>query len=367
MNTVHDFTEIRDQQQAAQVWSQVEPMMVQGLVNHSTPNVDGTLSFHRRALFAMVAAGYHHIRYIQNGTGILGIARSAGYEEHWWFIGSLLNCSYEPPCTPEQLRAMLVDIPCISDPYIHPRMITACQLVAAESGCEFDVPASLDQYVEAAPKKYRSEWNRLMRKAGGYFRSGSQLHSDALTAADQLIDGYCQHWSAKSDSYSDEAAIMRQTLEAFREARPRHWAALVIRDPSGKPVAVNFAWIKQVDGVKTVYDTMCIRDTSDLYKPFSVGVVAILMNIKQAIDLGCQRYSLAGGDQAYKKQFSYGAYTPQQVLNCISEIDIVTGEGEGYFKGEWTGPDNPVLLSQEKIDYIHEQYPFTVPGADEEE
>lgn len=343
-------------------WHIMEPKMAHAVTRYSDPMVvDWSIRFHLRALTAMVAAGFFHVRYIMVDDAIVPVARSAGLEEHWWFIGSLLNCSFEPPCTPRQLPYALAHIPALADPYIHPRMLSSCQTVPSDEGCEFDVPATLEHYVQAAPKKYRSEWGRLMRKAEAAGITWSNPSARlALAEADKLIDQYAAHWQGRNDSYSDESQMMRHTLEAFREANPTQWISLVIADRMGQTLAVNFAWIKR--GV--IYDTMCIREVSDYTRPFSVGVLAILYNIQTAILYKAARYSLAAGDQSYKKQFSYGVPTPAANLICLSDIDVVQNSYPGYYNGRWVTEENPVQLTPAQIGYIHEQYPFTLESQE---
>lgn len=357
--TTHTFdVMLADETDALAFWNIVETRMAAAVALHSDPSsVESDLQFHRRALLAMVAAGFHHMRYIQVDTGMFPIARSGGYEEHWWTVGSLLNCSFEPPCTPEQLVQALAHVPALADPYIHPRMLTACQLTPSEEGCEFDVPTSIDQYIQQAPKKQRSEWGRLLRKAmaAGITpeRPGSTL---TLAAADSLIEQYAAYWADRNDSYSDESQMMRQTLKAFAEADPRHWLGVVINDAQGVPVAVNLAWIKQ----GTVFDTICIRDVREDLRPYSLGVLAILYNLTACSELGLSRYSLASGDQQYKRQFNYEKPTEQQHLTCLSDIDIVLKNYPGYYHGQWVTADQPVELDADVVAYIHDQYPFTL-------
>lgn len=342
------------------VWAMVEPMMVQAVRKHSDPAViDGDIEFHKNSLIAMIDGGYHTVRYIQVDDGVFPIACSQGVEEHWYSIGGLMNCSFEPPCTPEQFRRALAHVPALGDLHIHPRMFADCTTLPLDdcSGV-FKLPMTFDQYVEQAPKKVRGEWRRIMRKADeNGIRIERRPASQIIEIARQLMPGYKAYWADKHDGYSDETAIMEATLNTFAAAESTHWKGFVIYH-GDKPVAVNLAWRKR----DMVYDTICIRDTSDELRPFSIGILAVLYNIQLAIlmqpFIGRRlTYSLAGGDQAYKKQFCYDAQ-PAVYLPCISEIDLYQGATPGYYYGEWITESTAPKLESWQIDNLLSLYPF---------
>lgn len=351
------------------IWSQVLPYMGPAVAKHGDPSsVDSQLEFHRQSLIAMLRAGYHTLRYIQVGDGVFPIASSAGHEEHWYSIGGLLNCSFEPPCTPLQFRAALAHVPALGDLHIHQRMFAACETVPYEdcSG-RFKLHEQFDSYVAAAPKKVRSEWGRIMRKAhdNGISIPGVQTPLEVLAAARQLMPGYQDYWRDRHDGYSNECEMMEATLDTFAAADPRYWLGFAIYKDD-RPVAVNLAWIKD----DVVYDTICIREVSDELRPFSIGVLAVLFNIRlcthwqESIEKRLT-YSLAGGDQPYKKQFCYDSL-PMVRVPVLSDIDVYEGHYPGYYNGQWVTEENNVVLNDHQIEYLHRTYPFTDPANAED-
>lgn len=340
-----------------QIWDQILPILEPAIALHTDPNfIDGHPDFFYRSLLAYADAGFHTLMMVQQGDGVLLAACSGGYEEHWYFLGSLLNCQAQVPCSSEQFVLAVQCVPCIQGQMIPSEVQAHCQLTEYTDGGTFLLPISLDHFITSASYKARSDWRRLVRKAeAAGLRVQKTVDWDALGT---IFPGYLQHWASQHSSYSNEVEMFKHTVSMFKNASPDQYVGITLY-LNNVPVAVNLAWLKD----DLVLDTICVRNMDPKYKPFGLGIVAILTNIDACIELGKTRYSLCSGDQRYKSQFIGTEDCVEHRVNVLSDIDIaLKNQVPGYWKGKFLTEDNLETagnsLTSDNIIRLKTEYPF---------
>lgn len=339
----------------------VEDRYAKALRHVQNCRVESQINFHRTSLQTMLACGMTRFRFIVHvpTDGLIPICTSRGEDEHWWFVGSLTCCNFNVPCSPDVLRAGLVHVPATFDPYLASESLAACSQFSLVETCEFP-PTDLASFVAAAPKKQRSEWGRLLRKAAAAGITGHVVSpAEAIASARKLIPAYKEYWHSLSPvSYMDEAAWCESILDVF--ASCSSWVGVELRK-DGEPLAVNFAWLARSEHGLTVYDTICVRNPAEEYRPYSLGILAVLYNIDACFTQGARWYSMAPGAPGYKAQFAYSEHSKRQAkaLSVLSDIDLIFANVPGYYKGVWySEADELPALEQSRIDELHSTYQF---------
>jgi hypothetical protein len=288
---------------------------------------------------AVYLSGFVKLIVLQDDFGVRGIiplAFDMGDDpefEQWAFLGMDISCWVRPPCPSQLLPYALPHFPafedwCTNQDYL--LSVPNLRLKDCSEGGRFYLPDSFEAYVAGARQKVRQEWGRILRKNEDLrvVVTDEYIQPDF----DTLIPGYAEY-SSKFECTADISKRVVYTCELYEK-----WEQLTCSScrfiyvyQGDKILAINCA-INHGDGV---LDTLCLRDMGSEFKPRSLGVLCVLLNIRDAISRGKQWYSMTPGSQGYKRQFEYGLHRKETYLKTFSEVDLLLGATDGYFKGVW--------------------------------
>jgi CelD/BcsL family acetyltransferase involved in cellulose biosynthesis len=163
--------------------------------------------------------------------------------------------------------------------------------------CPFmPLPSSWDAFLATLGKRHRENVRRRIRKLpeGAQFEL-TQTEEQLLENFPRLIELHNERWDTRGGSDALQTAGMKAFHEDFtRLALQCGWLRLFVLKIEGRAAAAVYAFSRKG---KALYYQAGI---SPKYSDLSLGLVALALAIKHAIEEGATEYDFLHGDEGYK-------------------------------------------------------------------
>lgn len=200
-----------------------------------------------------------------------------------------------------------------------------------------------ESYVAGLGRSHRSNFRRKLRTLEKRFDLRFELvrsERERQTALDTLVNLHLQRWNERGGSDALHTASLVEFHRDFtREALRRNWLRLFVMYLDDKPVAALycFNYRDRFHLYQAGFDTR--------YSRYSVGLAAIGLSIRHALEEGCHEYDFLRGTERYKYLWANGERElvrldlfPPYLLGALCRQTMEVREGVKKLRWQWMSP-----------------------------